>query len=80
MKHVCANCGSSEIEPGEAGARSRCALCGHTKFNAAVVIGQLSVVSCRPQKSASNHGPRTTDHGHSRTWFEAMHAAVEEAK
>lgn len=73
MKHVCANCGSAEIEPGEAGARSQCALCGHTKFNA-----ERETRNADPDIVPSNNFPMVPTPA-ARRWFDQMHAAVDEA-
>jgi DNA-directed RNA polymerase subunit RPC12/RpoP len=66
---ICANCGHNGIETGEAGARSRCARCGHTRF---VEAKPATAVAPLP-KSPPVRVPGA------RQWFDQMHAVTDAA-
>jgi DNA-directed RNA polymerase subunit RPC12/RpoP len=72
MKMVCANCRHNGIEAGEAGAPSRCAQCGHTRFvNAETVVKPAPAIKAPAAKPSPVKSPA------SRWWFDQMHAVVD---
>jgi DNA-directed RNA polymerase subunit RPC12/RpoP len=71
MKLICANCRHDGIEAGEAGAPSRCAQCGHTRFMNAETVRPAPAIKSPVQVPAAVPQPVAQN------WFAAMHATVD---